>query len=1446
MTVGSGSNSAQFQKGSQMFHLTNGITTMNRMPSAMPRLITFVFIVAMLFAAAGMRFWPVATASAAEVAPPFGWSMLPRHTGTSLIDPNNLAAAREYVNPTDGYRVRFDGCDAVMDNFTRTTHTYTITGGALTAPKVVSASAEAFMNPPKLGGGFEPFDCASLRVITPLQQGTYSVSLNVTMADGYTADSAPQTIVVKDILIISVGDSYGSGEGAPDSFVKFGLLGYAETPAVWQDQRCHRSAWAGASKAAAILEQSDPHTSVTFVSLACSGATINTPIDDNPDDGVVNMAKYQGGGLLTGYSGIEHDGSYNPTSFLPPQMEQAARIANGRAIDALTISGGGNDMHFANVIIDCVLSDCSTNTTTANRIANDFIQLEIRYQELAAFINNERDTSDVPALNITPDRVFITEYPDPTRDMDGSWCQVNQLDDPLLAFPVTGITRTEMAWASGNLVKPMNQAIQNYATQHGWNYVTGIAAEFFGDPANGVPGRGWCALGEDANGEPNNWVNRSVQALGMQGPVTAPLGLFAFYGTLGIGLSIVSGGISLVLTLVSAAVLIVELKGTAGTMHPNRMGQMVYARHIASAVQNRFNGVVPQPGDTTPPAIAPAQNITVETLDAAGAIVNYPIPATTDNVDGPGLASCAPVSGGLFPIGTTPVTCSAQDSSGNQAPPVNFSVTVEPTTGALPDPAVVRTSLRSGCTYANSDDQSIENGAGPVSFDGTNVTGYAGVDALKARASATNDDCGMRVTSAMNLTVGAGETNLVDGDPVLLVVTLGLDGTLTTSADDNQVAIAEMAANYSIAETNCLSPGPSPALFGDDGGYCPSIVDFSASIDMDQYGGATDQWYARAMWSVTSNVGDEQSDFADIYCDDGCADPVRLPFNTGVRTVIFESFVGARLSVSGMLDTFATGYLGATAVSDFANTFSLGVVQPAAGFEGLSIDYTQEVINQSPTVEIAGPYSVEEGDSVTLTASGNDPEGSALTYVWDLDGDGEYETSGQDATFSAAAIDGPASQPIAVQVTDAAGASANASGTIEILNATPVVIAGDGQTIDEGSQFAATGSYSDEGTLDTHTATVNYGDGSGDEPLTLNVDRSFALAHSYSDNGTYVATVSVTDDDGATGTVATTITVNNVAPTVTLGDDATLRRGETLMSSGSFADPGTDDWTATVDYGDGSATEALTLNADGTFTLGHVYTSAGAFTVSVCVSDDDSGQGCDTLGVTVTPYAIFAGGDDCGSGSAYTIEWSGSTGTLYGDLHSNSGLKVSGSKNTGNGSASYRCQVKVSGSQNTFTSGPNNLTETRPWPVQMDATSFTCDVTVAGKLDLSKDGVWWVGGTKTSQQLASLTLCADEITLGDSNITGSVTLVAERISLSGSNIQLTAHQHSVLIFATGGDKKAIKVSGSTSQLVGDFVARAGGIDLSGSGSQIFGAVIGWTVKLVGSNWTVDARATVTP
>jgi len=86
--------------------------------------------------------------------------------------------------------------------------------------------------------------------------------------------------------------------------------------------------------------------------------------------------------------------------------------------------------------------------------------------------------------------------------------------------------------------------------------------------------------------------------------------------------------------------------------------------------------------DQTPPVIAAPAPIVVDAADPAGAVVNYPVPGATDNVNGPVAVGCNKASGSVFPVGTTVVTCTAQDAAGNQAAPVTFTVTVNPP----PDP----------------------------------------------------------------------------------------------------------------------------------------------------------------------------------------------------------------------------------------------------------------------------------------------------------------------------------------------------------------------------------------------------------------------------------------------------------------------------------------------------------------------------------------------------------------------------------------------------------------------------------------------------------------------------------------------------------------------------------------------------------------------------------------
>ena len=121
------------------------------------------------------------------------------------------------------------------------------------------------------------------------------------------------------------------------------------------------------------------------------------------------------------------------------------------------------------------------------------------------------------------------------------------------------------------------------------------------------------------------------------------------------------------------------------------------------------------------------------------------------------------------------------------------------------------------------------------------------------------------------------------------------------------------------------------------------------------------------------------------------------------------------------------------------------------------------------------------------------------------------------------------------------------------------------------------------------------------------------VTKSFANDGTYSATLVVSDAFGWQTTISHTVAVANVAPAISGFAGATLLRGETYTATGSFTDPGADSWTGTVNFGDGPATPSIDLT-DKTFTLMHTYTSAGSFSVVVSVSD---GEATSTRSATV-------------------------------------------------------------------------------------------------------------------------------------------------------------------------------------------------------------------------------------
>ncbi|MFZ5933037.1 MAG: PKD domain-containing protein [Patescibacteria group bacterium] len=202
--------------------------------------------------------------------------------------------------------------------------------------------------------------------------------------------------------------------------------------------------------------------------------------------------------------------------------------------------------------------------------------------------------------------------------------------------------------------------------------------------------------------------------------------------------------------------------------------------------------------------------------------------------------------------------------------------------------------------------------------------------------------------------------------------------------------------------------------------------------------------------------------------------------------------------------------------STFQLISSIGVGQLPQG-----IAIQPRIPNSPPNVDGGGPYQVDEGGSVQVTATGSDPENGSLTYTWDLDNNGSFETQGQTVIFSAAGLDGPSSRIITVQVTDEGGLTATAQSVVSIVNVAPVVGAITAPTDPNQVNVSLTtsASFTDVGIPDTHTAVWDWGDSSTSAGTVTETNGSGSASgsHIYTIPGVYTVKLIVTDDDGASG-----------------------------------------------------------------------------------------------------------------------------------------------------------------------------------------------------------------------------------------------------------------------------------------------------------------------------------------
>ncbi len=209
------------------------------------------------------------------------------------------------------------------------------------------------------------------------------VSVDVVLTDG-TAQRLVNEIQVRDVLVAGLGDSIAAGEGNPDRAVRlsdegfcFRRLGgyeyfrpgragfsgnkscttvggsdgrgddWARQSARWLSGACHRSLYSYQTRTALALAVESPHLAVTFIPLACSGATVDIGFLGN-----LRVLECPSPG-----SGAACPRTVRPQMADLADIMAAARRQNPhRALDLVLLTLGANDVMFsglmANVIVE--------------------------------------------------------------------------------------------------------------------------------------------------------------------------------------------------------------------------------------------------------------------------------------------------------------------------------------------------------------------------------------------------------------------------------------------------------------------------------------------------------------------------------------------------------------------------------------------------------------------------------------------------------------------------------------------------------------------------------------------------------------------------------------------------------------------------------------------------------------------------------------------------------------------------------------------------------------------------------------------------------------------------------------------------------------------------------------------------------------------------------------
>jgi hypothetical protein len=307
---------------------------------------------------------------------------------------------------------------------------------------------------------------------------------------------------------------------------------------------------------------------------------------------------------------------------------------------------------------------------------------------------------------------------------------------------------------------------------------------------------------------------------------------------------------------------------------------------------------------------------------------------------------------------------------------------------------------------------------------------------------------------------------------------------------------------------------------------------------------------------------------------------------------------------------------------------------------------------RAPVVNPGTGYSIRQGGSLALSVQAQDPNGSALRYSWDVNGDGTFgDATGANPTLSwaqlvALGINKPGTWQVEVMVADADGHVVTSAAVPLTVFAPPTISISGPTSIPENTTYTLNLSGIDPGHTITHW-TIAWNDGSG--PQTV-AGTATSVTHTYvARSQPFTISATATDDVGTyAASNKIVLNVQHTPPTLSIDGVATVNEGKayTLDLSGSESAPGHSITKWTINWGDGTTTAPdITVVSGNPASVKHTFKSGpNDYTISATATDNvGTYAASNTVNVGVlhpAPVLGLSGRATVSQGATYTLNLS--------------------------------------------------------------------------------------------------------------------------------------------------------------------------------------------------------------